>query len=112
MKLTKTANKTSLKITKAEWEKIGNDNGWMKKAQSNPKWQQKLIDSPETGMGYQIADVILADGTVYKDVAISNCEHVSSVPGHSEIPFNVEDISDVSVTHNKVKPKGKDAGDV
>jgi len=35
MKLIKTANKHSIKITKTEWEKIGNKQGWLKKAEDN-----------------------------------------------------------------------------
>ena len=42
MKLIKTASgKTKLKITKEEWEKIGNDNKWMKEAKDDG-WPKKL----------------------------------------------------------------------
>ena len=37
MKLIKTANKTKLKLSRKEWEKIGSDNGWMKKSQLFPE---------------------------------------------------------------------------
>jgi len=43
MKLIKTANKTSIKITRTEWEKIGNKQGWLKKAKDNKKYE--VIDS-------------------------------------------------------------------
>ena len=67
------------------------------------EWRQKLINKPETGMGYQIADVTLLDGTIYKDVTISNGKYINEVPGCSTIPFGNEEIADVNVTHNKMK---------
>lgn len=40
MKIQKTAEgKNKLSITKSEWEKIGNEQGWMKKAQVGPMAQ-------------------------------------------------------------------------
>jgi hypothetical protein len=43
MKLTKTAGKTSLSITRTEWEKIGTQNGWTKAADSHPAEVDALI---------------------------------------------------------------------
>jgi hypothetical protein len=43
MKLIKTADKTRLKITKKEWEKIGAEKGWMgKEAQGMPSSQASM----------------------------------------------------------------------
>ena len=36
MKLTKTAGKNTLSVTRKEWERIGKQNGWMKTAQPGP----------------------------------------------------------------------------
>jgi hypothetical protein len=47
MKLTKSAaGKTKLKISREEWEKIGNEKGWMKEA----KWgKEDVVDPKEKG---------------------------------------------------------------
>jgi hypothetical protein len=77
------------------------------KVAQKANWQQKLIDSPEAGMGCQVADVTLLDGTVYKDVAITNGEHISRVPGYPKVPFSSEDIADVVVANKRGKTNGK-----
>ena len=63
MKITKQADgKQMLKISKSEWESIGQDNGWMKEAAGegyNPKIKQAVIQSmransinPSNGWGF------------------------------------------------------------
>ena len=56
MKLVKTANKTKLRITREEWEKIGNEQGWMKEA----KWGKPTKVSPEEKgkwKGYSLSEL-------------------------------------------------------
>lgn len=48
MNLIKTATgTTNLKISKVEWEKIGNENGWTKKIAKRNKKAQKTYEMPE-----------------------------------------------------------------
>jgi hypothetical protein len=41
-----------------------------------PRWVQKLLELPESGMGYQRVDVRLVDGRQVKDVPVFNAEEV------------------------------------
>ena len=72
------------------------------------KLSQKFIDAlvqePETGMGYQVADITLKNGRVYKDAIILNSEFISSVRGHDPIPFLTTDIKNIDITHNRFNP--------
>jgi len=54
----------------------------------------------ETGMGYQTASITLEDGRVIDDVLIVGCT-IAEVRGHDTIPFSVDEISDIAVTHCK-----------
>jgi len=64
-------------------------------------WERMLLAQPETGMGYQVCDVVLKGGHVYKGVVICNAELVTKVPGVATIPFREADIEDIRVTHEK-----------
>jgi hypothetical protein len=64
-------------------------------------WSKFLLKQPETGMTYQIVDVTLRDGSIVRDVAITQSELVGEVRGYAEIPFDPADIVDMKVTHNK-----------
>lgn len=64
------------------------------------RWGPKLIAQPETGMGYQVASIILKDGSRYDQALIeSGC--VTRIRGLTEIPFSENEISDIVVTHDK-----------
>ena len=39
-------------------------------------WTDRLIDLPESGMGYQRVDVRLADGRVLRDLVVFNAEEL------------------------------------
>ena len=39
-----------------------------------PRFVERLIDQPESGMGYQRVDLRLADGRELKDVLVFNAE--------------------------------------
>lgn len=55
---------------------------------------------PETGMGYQVVDIELSDGRIFKQ-AIVDSGHLTRIRGVDPIPFTELDISDVRVTHEK-----------
>ena len=61
---------------------------------------EKLVTSPETGMGYHIVTVLLKDGRRF-DQAVVDSGYVTKVHGHREIPFTIEEIQDVVITHDK-----------
>ena len=56
----------------------------------------RLINMPETGMGYQIVDLLLADGRVVPNVTIFNCE-VVNLPD-AFVNISPSDISDVRLS--------------
>ncbi len=64
------------------------------------KWAPRLLSQGETGMGYQTATITLRDGSVIDDVLIVGGT-IAEARGHESIPFSVEDISDITVTHRK-----------
>lgn len=40
------------------------------------RWIDKLVKLPESGMGYQIVDIHLKDGTILKNALVINCEEI------------------------------------
>ena len=66
--------------------------------------EKQFIDffrnSPETGMGYFVVDVVLKDGRTFKQ-AVVDSGHVTAVRGYTEIPFTQSDIDHFVVTHEK-----------
>ena len=56
---------------------------------------EKLLNEPETGMGYQICTVILKDGQVFEFVIFENGEMIS------KMKFSKDDIADIILTHGK-----------
>ena len=77
----------------------------MKKYILPKKLQRKVHAAPETGMGWSCIRVILKDGRVFKNVVVLNDSEISDVYGYGTIPFKVNDINDVIVTHTKDYPK-------
>lgn len=68
--------------------------------QLSPKWVQKLIASPETGMGYQVVTIVLRDGVRFEQVVIvDGC--ITQIKGRDDIPFTEGDIQEIVVTHDK-----------
>ena len=55
------------------------------------KWAPILNAQPETGMGYQVATVVLKDGRQFTDVLIAGGV-VTKVGDESDIPFCDDDI--------------------
>lgn len=63
------------------------------------KWADVLARERETGMGYQIVSIFLADGRRYDGVTVVG-GMVSKVAGSTSIPFAEEDIERIVVTHD------------
>ncbi len=68
------------------------------------KWREFLSNVGETGMGYQTGNVILKDGTVFYDVVFMN-PYLGEIRGRSkgDIPFQVNDIEKIELTHKRWK---------
>ena len=66
----------------------------------DPKWAKVLISQPETGMGYQIATVLLKNGRRIERVMIVGGQ-ITSVNGEPNIPFGGDAIENIVVTHDK-----------
>ncbi len=60
------------------------------------RWVQYLINQPETGMGYQIARVVLNDGSAFDRVVIMG-DTIYEVDRSPDIPFTAADIQDIKV---------------
>jgi len=41
-----------------------------------PRWTKRLLELPESGMGYQRVDIRLVDGRELKDVVVFNAEEI------------------------------------
>ena len=58
--------------------------------------RQYLLDQPETTDDLHVVSVILKDGRVFEDVAISHCSLVAAVRGHSHVPFDAQGYSGIA----------------
>jgi hypothetical protein len=63
-------------------------------------WIEKIVNQPETGMGYHIVSVVLNDGITIKQVLV-NEGYITRVKGFTNIPFKLDDIKEIHVTHEK-----------
>ena len=53
----------------------------------------RLMRLPENGMGYQLVDLVLADGRVVPNVMIFNCEIANLPEGFRDVrPSDVADV--------------------
>jgi hypothetical protein len=68
--------------------------------QLSDKWGLKLVSQPETGMGYQVASIILKDGSRF-DQALIEAGYITRIRGLKTIPFSEDQIADIVVTHDK-----------
>lgn len=59
------------------------------------KWIEHLCGLPETGMGYQVVDLILRGGTKVFSVKVFNAEEFEW-PADSD-PLNLEEIEDIEL---------------
>lgn len=68
--------------------------------QLSDKWGPKLVSQPETGMGYQVASIILKDGSRYDQaLVVAGC--ITRIRGLKTIPFGESQVADIVVTHDK-----------
>jgi len=68
-----------------------------------PNWSSFLYEKAESGMGYQVVDIILNDETVVKDVAIIESHLVGQIRGYkgSMPPFDMANIKEIRLTHRR-----------
>lgn len=59
-------------------------------------WIEKLKSLPESGMGYQICDIELNDGTILANISVHNCSILSQ-------SLNIEDIKDIKLSNLRDK---------
>jgi hypothetical protein len=64
------------------------------------KWIRYLLTHPETGMGYYIVSVVLKDGRRFDQVIVDS-GFITKVRGEEGIPFDVSEIDQIIVTHDK-----------
>lgn len=57
----------------------------------------KLVELPEQGMGYQIVDITLVDGTILKNRQIFNCTYLLLEEDES---ISVESIVEIDLSTN------------
>src|SRR5207249_11210647 len=65
------------------------------------KLRQFLLHLTETTQELHVVSLILKDGRVFEDVAISHCSLVTAVRGHAHVPFDAKDIEELRVTHRR-----------
>jgi hypothetical protein len=75
--------------------------------QLSDKWGPLLARQPETGMGYQIATVVLSDGRRFNDVLIQQ-GLITRIKGLAVIPFSESEIIDIIVTGGPDNPADKE----
>lgn len=66
-----------------------------------PNLTRQLWDQPETGPDLHIAQVRLANGRTFSDVAIVRCAMVVAVRGYPFVPFDAQDVVDLKVTNRR-----------
>lgn len=59
-------------------------------------WQEKLMDLPETGSGYQLVSVWLKDGRYFPRIMVLNCTEMVLKDDLDEM-FDEEDIEDITL---------------
>ena len=64
------------------------------------KWIEQLRSQPETGMGYQVVTITLKDGRVFPQTVVDS-GYLTGIRGQAEIPFSVEAIAEIALTHDK-----------
>jgi len=64
------------------------------------KFAKELVSQPETGMGYQIVNIILKDGRQFNQVVVVG-GIITKIRGMDKIPFKEDEIDQIIVTHEK-----------
>jgi len=74
-------------------------------AQLSAHWAAHLHDQPESGMSYQIVTLVLKDGRRFERVPYcAGYVDLSGLAGFWEVPFQLSDIQDIIVTHDRSGP--------
>lgn len=66
-----------------------------KKLNLSNYWIETLINLPETGMGYQLVDIKLNDGTILRRRVVVNSSYLMLEEGEY---FKVSDIEDIKLS--------------
>ena len=66
----------------------------------NERWVDHLCGLPETGMGYQVVDVVLRNGEQFRDIVVYNAEEMEWPARAGKIA--PEDI--VEITRARARP--------
>jgi hypothetical protein len=61
------------------------------------KWAKDLVSQRETGMGYQIASIVLKNGKRFDQVVIVEGV-ITEICGREDIPFREDQITKIIVT--------------
>jgi hypothetical protein len=64
------------------------------------KWAPQLASQPETGMEYRVVTIQLNDGRKFPQSVVDS-NYVTKVRGYPEVPFAEDEISSITVTHDK-----------
>jgi hypothetical protein len=64
------------------------------------KWQEFLAQKSETGMGYQVVNLLLEDGRKIEDVAIIQSALIGEIRA-GDVLFDPKKIVEIEVTHKK-----------
>ena len=70
----------------------------MKKIILNEKWTAHLLSLPESGMGYQIVDITLRNGTMFRDLIVSDG---NVIPLMEDEDIDNEDILEIDTAYEK-----------
>lgn len=62
----------------------------------------RLLGMPESGMGFQVVDLVLADGRIIPNVKIFNCEIANLPEGFRDV--RPADVTDVRLANAKSRP--------
>lgn len=65
------------------------------KLKLDENWTKKLLELPETGMGYQKVDVVLKSGEIIANVVVLNAEDLKLPDEYSRL--KLEDIVDLRI---------------
>ena len=62
-------------------------------------WTEKLLNYPETGMGYQKVDVILKSGQIIRNIIVLNAEDLVLPDQYADL--KLKEIADLIVRNKK-----------
>ena len=69
------------------------------------KWLAFLRGQPESGMSYHILTIVLRDGRRFERIPFcAGFIDLTGLPGFWKVPFAVEDIADIVVSHDRSGP--------